>query len=340
MILRATFHTISIALLLVSSLFLLSTPVIAQVDIPDVPSDFSLQLTPEIPGPVSSVSAKVQSNGENLARAYMRWSLNGTVISEGAGVVSTSFVVGPIGSTNTLRVSATLQNGRSLNVSTTIRPAGVDLLWQSRVYTPPFYPGKASVPYDAAITFSAMPFFVGADGSRFSAANLTYTWRINDTVIGDLSGRGKQTVTLQGPKVYRGVTVGVEVASSDGSIRANRSVSFNGEQPFILFYENDPLLGIRFDHAMPQNVNLTRTEATISAFPYFFSTEARGGGALQYTWTLNDSSAAPSPKNSADLILRQTAKVAGFANIGLAIQNLSQIFQAANKNLQVNFGPK
>lgn len=338
MILRTTFSTIAAIFFAIGSLFLIASPTLAQIDVPVVPADFSLQLSPEIPGPGSTVSAQVQSYGENLARAHITWSLNGKIIDDGVGIVGTSFVVGAIGSSNILRVSATLPSGRSLSTSATIRPAGVDLLWQSRVYTPPFYSGKASVPYDASITFSAIPFFVGADGTRLNPANLTYTWHLNGLVLGNISGRGAQTVTMPGPKIYRGVTVSVDVSNADGSIRATRSTSFNGEQPFILFYEDDPLLGVRFERSLPQSVSLTRTEATISAFPYFFSTENRGGGLLSYTWTLNGAPASPSNQNPADLVLRQTGGAAGTASIALSIQNLSQIFQATNLNLTVNFG--
>ncbi len=323
--------------LLVAALSL-PTTLFAQLNLPTVPGDFSLSLSPEVPGAGQAVSAQVASYAENLARATLVWSLNGKIIDSGVGVVTAHFTVGGIGSINVLRVNATLPNGSTLTKTAIVRPAGLDLLWQANVYTPPFYRGKALAPYDATMVLFAMPFFVDENGARIRPEALFYTWHLNGQVLGDSSGRGAQSVTIPGARVYRGINVSVDVASSDGSIKATRSLSFNGDEPFVILYENDPLLGFRFDRALPESVNLTKSEATVSAFPYFFSTDSRGGGALTYAWTLNDKSVTPSSKNPADVVLRQTAPSSGTANLALSLQNVSQIFQATSIALQINFG--
>lgn len=327
-----------LAALLIGVFCAFASPASAQLlGIPtNAPQDVIIELSPANPGAEAPVTASAVSYSNDLSNVSLRWTLNGSLVAEGVGRTSVTFTSGRVGSTQTLAVSAALPGGIA-TARAVIRPAGLSLLWEAESYVPPLYKGKALLPFDGAVRLLAVPVFIDSSGNRIGARSLNYTWKQNGVVIGPLSGRGRSDITLAGPKVYRPLTVSVEVASADGSMRAEESITFSGQEPRILFYENDPLLGYRFEHAITDSLSLSAREVTITAFPYFFSGATRQDGALQFAWSVNDEPIENPGNDRGSLTLRQTTAGGGTAAVGLSIQNLREIFQAAQGFFSINF---
>src|SRR3990167_10337236 len=68
----------------------------------------------------------------------------------------------------------------------------VDLLWQGNSYVPPFYEGRTLWSSQSRITFLAIPHGAGIG----NPANLTYKWTKNGTVLGNINGVGKNTLSF------------------------------------------------------------------------------------------------------------------------------------------------
>jgi hypothetical protein len=303
--------------------------------IPGVGNPLILEMTPSAPGPNEEVSVRAQSFSLDLNRATITWRVNGTLAAQGIGATDISFTTGEIGSATTVSVTAT-ESGATYTTSLTVRPTAVDLLWQASSYTPPFYRGKALPSSESVIRVIATPQIV-VSGRRIPAGELVYTWKIGNRIIERGASTGKNIIEIEGPHIFETYAVRVSVETLDGSVTALGSANIRAVQPQIVFYENDPLLGIRYERALPDTFELTNDEVRITAHPYYFTGANRtDGGEHTFTWTIDGRDVANPLADQSSIILRQTGG-AGTATVALMIQNVTEILQRARETLTVTF---
>jgi len=90
-----------------------------------------------------------------------------------------------------------------------LRAQEVDILWQGETYTPPFYKGRALWSSQSRITFLAIPHGAGIG----NPANLTYRWTQNGTVLGNINGIGKNTLSFTDSVLSKPQTIKIDVLS-------------------------------------------------------------------------------------------------------------------------------
>ena len=101
--------------------------------------------------------------------------------------------------------------------------------------------------------------------------------------------------------------------------------------PEIIFYENNPLLGILNNKALT-NYNLNAEELNIIAYPFFFSVEDTDN--LQFDWELDGKKLT---HLSNEIIFKQSDEgKEGASNIFLEIQNLKKIMQFGSGDFVIN----
>jgi hypothetical protein len=131
-------------------------------------------------------------------------------------------------------------------------------LWEADTFVPQFYKGKALPTYKSIVKLTAIPRFntFASDPALYS-----YAWTANQ-IQSMGKGLGKQSVLV--PMKYSGSSVPVEVTVTDHASGSDPSATTSATQlssgsaqqrlvavdPLILFYEDAPLLGIRFDRAL------------------------------------------------------------------------------------------
>src|SRR3989344_1490686 len=120
---------------------------------------------------------------------------------------------------------------------TSINAQSIDILWQGETYTPPFYKGKTLLSTQSGITLVAIPHGLG------SSANLNYKWTRNGTVLGNISGRGKNTLTFVDSVLSRSQTFKVDILSSEDKVLASAFHTFIPTSPNLAVSENNPLYG-------------------------------------------------------------------------------------------------
>src|SRR3989344_1794163 len=162
---------------------------IQQVGLPG--EQLAINLSPSVPGPNETVTAKAESFSTDLNRATLSWYVNGKLVAQGLGEKEIEFTTGDIGKTTTVTLSASLSSGQQIQKTLSLVPADVDLILEARSYTHPFYKGRSLPPPNAPITLVAVPHFKSTGGQRLSDRNLIYTWRDGVTVLGNLSGTGR-----------------------------------------------------------------------------------------------------------------------------------------------------
>lgn len=306
--------------------------------IPDVRSSavgslLDVKVSPQAPGPNETIHVSVESYLSDLNKATITWSLNGRIATQGIGKTSFSFQNGPSGKTTNLVVSILTNKNESVVREFSWTPVGITLFWEADTYTPPFYRGKPLLSPQASVKLIATPNSLDPQ-KTLSAGNLVYLWEKGGVAIQGSSGYGKNYLTLVGPKPYDDTSIKVRVSSIDDTIMSEASTYLPLTNPFILFYDKNPLLGVLYNHPLGTTLNLTKKEFSINAEPYFFSNEKGVAPSLKYTWSVNGKEVQNDGRN---ITLRNESSAKGSSQVSLAMRGLKQTFQTGSKSLRVNF---
>ena len=272
----------------------------------------------------------------DLDRATINWMLNGKSALSGIGKKTFSFNVGEIGTATNVRIDVSGREG-DVSKTVTISPGTVDLLWQATdSYTPPFYRGKALPAAGSTIRIIAMPNLISG-GQPIKSSSLVYKWSRNFDSMENASGYGKDTYTFKNSYLDPEEEVVVNASSASGSASAEGKIIISIISPLVFFYENHPLLGIRYEKALYGELPLSTAEFRVTAEPYFFSAFNKTLSDLSYKWRLNGGDVPGSPDDLSSLVLRQDKNESGITKISLAVKSASKIMQAAGNSFSLSF---
>jgi hypothetical protein len=287
--------------------------------------NFDVNFSPERPGANTRVSAEFISFTFDVNRSIIAWIINGKVAGSGK---TFSFTTGELGSVVNLTVSAITPDKKTLSKSFTFQAAEVDILWETPGYTPPQYRGKALAIAQSFIKLTAIP-----QGIKTSASKLIYEWKRNGKNFPLLSGAGKKTFSFYGAEVGDEI-VELLISTPEGSVVAENSVRIKINEPKILFYEESPLEGPLYQRELGSAFSLNKPELILRAEPYFFSKRALP--ILSYEWLMNNKKVA-TPQKPNLLNLAAPSGQKGTSIIALALENIKNVLERANKIIQVNF---
>jgi len=295
-----------------------------------------IELSNSSPAPFEYVRATAKSFRFDLNKSKVSWSVNGRVFRSGIGVKYIEFNVGESGSVTNIGVIVETPSG-SISQTISVRPAGVDILWQADTYTPPLYKGKSRATSAANIRVVAIPNIVNVNGRKVSSDEIVYKWKIDGRARQEESGYGKNFIDVVGARIYGGTEVIVEISTTDGDIKAKNFLEIPAENPQLIFYEKAPLEGVKYENALIDSVVLTNQEIEIRAEPYFVSDM----NALEHTWTLNRKEFETSGAAWNSVVLRSPESVSGRSRLELFINGLSgirgRVLQSANAILSISF---
>ena len=184
----------------------------ANAEIINPENNLSLITEPASPAPETQVTARVESFLFDLNRSKISWQVNGTTKKSAIGGVDFSFQLGKAGSVTNVKAIVDTPDGTRIEKELSIRPAGVDIAWEARSTTPPFYKGKALFPPEGDATLVALPALRDGSGNLIPESSLIYRWTVDREVQGSASGYGKNTYSFQGSVLSNPVSVKVEVA--------------------------------------------------------------------------------------------------------------------------------
>ncbi len=211
-----------------------------------------------------------------------------------------------------------------------LRAQEVDLLWQGETYTPPFYKGRTLWSSQSRITFLAIPHGAGIG----NPANLAYKWTQNGTVLGNINGIGKSTLSFTDSVLSKPQTIKVEILSGQDTVLASASVIVTPISPLLAIYENNPLYGFMFHRETSGVHELEGREVTFTAFPFFFSALNRNDNGVSYAWLTNVGGEADT-KNS--VTYRAPDDTAGSSQVEARASSKDKILQSANKSFLIKF---
>ncbi len=319
-------------LVLVICFFGFHTPAYSQLN-PLTDNEVVFDMTPENPGPNSSVTIYLNSYSSNINTATVTWKVNGTTRLTGIGEKSFTFSTGNAGTVTRVDISVVTSDGITVDKMFSIRPSSIDLIWEADGNVPPFYKGKALFSHQNRIKFVAMPHITGSNGQEISARTLVYTWVVNGTVMDKDSGYGRNSFSMNSPLISRALNVRVTASTPDGNSSAYTATTASQIEPSILMYRKDPLYGIEFQEALSGiSVMKDSQEVTIVGIPLFFNKI----GGLSYTWSINGNR-IDSDTTTTSRVFKRLPGVSGESTISLAITHQSKILQYAKSSFNLMF---
>jgi len=294
---------------------------------------FSISVDPQYPQPFGQATISLQSTTLDLSNAVLDVSVAGESVYQG-GVDPVTIQVGGTGTITNVKVKVT-SNGKDYVQNVYIQPEDVALVAEPVASAPVLYSGKPLVPMEGSVRVVAVANFQDVKGKTVDPSTLSYLWTVDGTQIADSSGIGREAVLVASPLEYRSRTVSVAITSQDGSLVGGADLSLSPESPSVYIYENDPLLGILFDHVLSDQYAITGAENTLYAAPFSFPIT---DGPPSIRWFLNGDQA----QTGSSITLKPTGTGAGSASLSLtatagdsasATTDLSILFNAVKKGL-------
>lgn len=313
------------------ALDLLSPQSIAQNSVSEY---LKVQFSPQRPKPGETVRVSAESFLVDLSKATMSWSVNGKVIERAIGKTSFSFQVGTSGVTTRLGILISLPTGGEVYKEYGFNPIGLTLLWEADTYTPPFYKGKPLASYQSRVRAIAIPDAMNTKDA-VKADTLSYVWSQNGYAVSEASGYAKNSYTFTAPRPYEDMRINASASPLTGGALSEFSLSLPVADPFVLFYEDNPLLGVRYGRPLVGEFSLTEKDVSVRAEPFFFSNERGEAPLFDYTWELNGKVAQNYGRS---ILLRNTEGAVGESLITFGIRGTVKTFQSASQSLKIKFG--
>ncbi len=288
---------------------------------------FTVSVNPQFPVPGGQATLSFLSSTLDLTNATMTVSVGGKQIYQGS-VQPISLPLGKTGVAVSIVVKIT-SAGTSYTQSAVIQPEDVSLIAEPLSSAPVLYPGKPLIPLGGNTRVVAVANLKDAAGKTLAPETLSYSWAVDGTQIANSSGIGKQAVIVASPLQYRARSVSVTVRSQTGSLVGGASLSLEPTNASVRIYENDPLLGIRFDHALSGTYAIPGTEASLFAAPFSLPLVS---GAPVLQWFLNGTSA----QTGSLITLRPAGTGQGAAALSLTASTGSSV--GATASLSLSFG--
>lgn len=304
--------------------------------VPTTPEQIEFTIEPSFPKPGGDVNITLEAYGTDLNSATISWSVDGKIAKSGKGEKSFSLKAGNEGSVTRIETIIGTAEGKIVKKQFFINPQTVDILWEARTYTPPFYKGKTMYTPQERVVFVAMPNLTTVNSAVIGPKQTTYKWSKDNTILGSLSGYGKSAYVYSGSVLSIPVSVTVEASAESGqAARNNITLSPTGAE--AAFYEESPSLGILFNREISTGLNMSGSrEKNIAVFPYFFGVLGRSDPKLSYTWTMNGSR-LDVEKGQSVMTFRNEKNEEGVATIGIIINNDQSFLQGAIGGTVINF---
>lgn len=335
MILSKTNKKITKMVLIATVFLLFLIPALLNAELLVSESDIYVKIRPEFPRANQNVSINIESYVTNINRAEILWYKDNKLVKRGVGQNNFSFITSDLGTSSNITIQVKSTDIGLITKNIVIRPAEVNLVWEADSFTPPLYKGKALNSYQSDLRIIALPEFVASDGSTISADELVYKWKKDWKVLGKDSGYGKSILNIGGPQMFKDSLIILEVETTDGKLKATGSINISAHEPKIIFYENNPLLGVVYNRAISNQFDLSNEEITITAQPFFFSNYDISRGYLEYNWSMNNRDVSDSGRGNTITLKRGSET--GTTNLYLEIKNIYRIMQFAKNSFTINF---
>jgi len=309
----------------------------AQDFVSDSTSSINIDISPSNPRAGDSATLTLSSDFLDLNSSKIVWYIDGIARKETSNK-SITIKTKNTGEKTTIRVVIETTDGIIRENSKEISPSGVDLIIEPISYTLPFYKGKPLFVALSAVKIIAIP-DVMIDGVKIPSKDLVFKWTKDNNNLGESSGRGRSSITINSIIPVRDINVGIQILDDLGNVLAENSKLITKNDPRILFYEDSPLYGILYNSAIMGNYYMgIKEELTIIAKPFSFSFSNDAPQESNYTWSVNNNIVTQDGKPNTLTLRQTTTNIKSYATISLNIKNDYKINQYTSGSFSVEFG--
>lgn len=298
----------------------------------EIEEQIYINVEPKFPGPNTDVTFSLEAYGTDLSKADIVWKVNGVITEKGRAKEKIVVTTGAIGKKTIVEISILPINGVPVEKVFTLYPQALDVIWEARTYTPPFYKGKAFLSPEEEVVVAAIPDFRDTNGKFIQPGAVTYKWRNEGEVVSDAIGYGKNFFRARGGILLKPFNILVEATGDDGA-KAKNYLTIPFILPSVLLYENNPSYGILFNKSLGSRFTTANIENSFVAIPYFFGTDDKNFK-LTYEWFVNDQKIFSS-KERPTITLRNATKESGISRIFLRVGHTESFLQEATKNIDL-----
>jgi hypothetical protein len=291
----------------------------------------TLELRPQHPRPGQKVIATVKQYVFKPDFSLLTWRNNGEVVHQGYGETEFEFIAGEVGSLINLEVSISNQDGYTVTARKSLRVSDISFIWEARTYTPPFFMGRPKFSYGAEVMIVAYPLIYNLDGELYDVSELTFTW-LQD-MKKTTNARGVNSFIVRPNTPFDSLQMTVLVFDPTGVERMSYYIQLTPSPSRLLFYEDDPLLGVLYRNALPESFSLSGEELKIVAEPMYSNAQERADPALSYTWTVNNSVY----QFPGSIVLRPEGNLSGTTDVSLVVLNNNNYLERLQKNASVRY---
>lgn len=302
-------------------------------------TDLAIELSPAHPEPGERVYATARSTLIDLSSLTLSWSKNGEKMESGVGLTEFDIAAGNLGSETRLTLQASEGGIPFATAEAVIRPTALELLWEADSYVSPFYRGRALPSAGTNLRLQAIPRFIRTDGSAIATKDLIFTWKRNGYVIQSASGRGKSSARLESPSLYGTDMITVEVKTQGGELASEAGARVESQSPHVALYQNHPVFGTMYYHALSGRAVVSETEATFSAVPFFAPATSPDDRSLTYQWKINGVDILNNETNPS-MITINAEKSPGEAAIELFLTHSTDLYLNATAAWDLLFSAK
>ena len=292
--------------------------------------------SPENPGPNADVTASASYSQGNIDAVNVTWYLNNKQAATGIGKRYFTFKTGNVGEPTTIRVEVETDAYGVLSKEITLLPNTLEVIWEADTYTPPFYKGKALPSSQSTVRIVALPRFVSGS-TVIDPNNVIYVWKKGYFKNQNASGFGKNVYVYNTGYSFTDDEITVSATTQEGNIAITKKIPIHVYDPKIVFFENKPLQGVRYENAFTSVFNYAESEATIHAVPFFFSLSDLNRNNASFLWMLDGKKLETDPDNKAEFTLRKPEKGKGQYQLRLDINNVGYDLQTSSSKLTLSY---
>jgi hypothetical protein len=304
--------------------------------IPELEEQIGSEMSPKFPKPGEAVKITLSAFGTDLNLANITWSIDDKIIKQGKGQKTFETVAGKLGQLNVIKVEIEPLNGNKVTKTFSINPQTVDVLWEARTYTPPFYKGKSMYTPEEKIIFVAMPNITNQNKALVDSKNIIYKWGQSNQVLGSMSGYGQNVLPYTGNILMRAVETTIEAKSEDYTTAVNELV-LAPIFPEMNIYEDSSIYGILFNKEVSGGFEFgNKEERSLSAFPYFIGADNRIANNLVYNWSINYNKIQV-PEDQTKMVFRNVDNVEGKSLVKASVKNKDKFLQKSEASTMINF---
>lgn len=298
-------------------------------------SNIIAEVSPRDPTPGSMVLISLSGYGFNSEETVYTWSKDGKIKASGRGEKKFSFQLGQLGNPTRIKVSADYGGRRLAEKSFYFEPSDIGFVWEAETMVPPFYQGRARMTAGANLKVASTPYLASQSGQIFKPGDLIYNWYINGVLNKEISGKGKNVISIPTTEKDNQLKISLKVSSIDNKSSANKTLIVYLEKPSIAFYEKLPLEGVNYKKQIIDSYELYSEETSFLAVPFFWPTKLLND--INYSWRVNGVS-SPNTDNPNVLTVRQPSGGAGINEINLQVNNGVSTNNSVTGRFNIKFG--